>query len=123
MEMYDKHIGREKRESLELAEASRQTEWDYPSFVRELFHGRLPWALTYPFPKQSEQDKAVGDECIKKIKDFLEASLNPDEVDKTGEIPESVVKGLIDLGAFALKIPKEYDGLGLSQINYNRIMH
>jgi len=122
MEMFDKKIGKEKRESLELAEAAREKEWDYPSFVRELFHGRLPWNLIYPFPQQTGQDKAVGDEYIKKIKDFLLANLDPDEVDKTGEIPQHVIKGLADLGAFSLKISKEYDGLGLSQVNYNRIM-
>jgi alkylation response protein AidB-like acyl-CoA dehydrogenase len=30
--------------------------------------------------------------------------------------------GLAKLGVFALKVPKEYGGLGLSQVNYNRIM-
>ena len=122
MEMYDKRIGKEKRESLELAEAAREKEWNYPSFVRELFHGRLPWDLIHPFPQQSEEDKKIGDEYIKKFKDFLLANLNPDEVDKTCEIPQHVIKGLADLGAFSLKIEKEYDGLGLSQVNYNRVM-
>ena len=42
MDMFDKNIGKEKLASLELAEASREKEWNYPSFVRELFHGRLP---------------------------------------------------------------------------------
>src|SRR3989338_472798 len=123
MDMYGKGISQEKRESLELAEASRENEWDYPSFVRELFHGRVPWNLIYPFPQQTGQDKAVGDEYIKKIRDFLLKNLDPDEVDKTGEIPQDVIKGLADLGAFSLKISKEYDGLGLSQVNYNRAMH
>ncbi len=44
-------------------------------------------------------------------------------MDKTGEIPDEVIKGLTDLGAFAMKISPEYDGLGLSQVNYNRVVH
>ena len=123
MQMYDKGISKEKRESLELAEASRQAEWNYPSFVRELFHGRLPWGLIYPFPKQSEEDKKAGTEYLKNLEDFLKANLDPDEVDKTGQIPQKVIKGLNDLGAFSMKISKDYDGLGLSQVNYNRAVH
>ena len=123
MDMYGKGISQEKRESLELAEASRESEWDYPSFVRELFHGRLPWNLIFPYPRQSEEDKKIGTEYLKKMKDFLKANLDPDEVDRTGDIPEAVVKGLVELGALAMKIPKEYDGLGLSQVNYNRVIH
>jgi len=61
MEMYHKDISHEKRESLELAEASRESEWFYPSFVRELFHGRLLWNLVFPYPKQSEEDKKIGE--------------------------------------------------------------
>jgi alkylation response protein AidB-like acyl-CoA dehydrogenase len=44
-------------------------------------------------------------------------------VDRTGETPQNAYKGLADLGAFALKVPKEYDGMGFSQYSYNRIMH
>ncbi len=123
MDMYDKSISHEKRESLELAEGSRESEWDYPSFVRDIFHGKLSWDLIHPFPEQSESDKKIGAEYLEKLKGFLQANLDPDEVDKTGEIPPHVIKGLADLGAFSMKIKPEYNGLGLSQINYNRAMH
>jgi alkylation response protein AidB-like acyl-CoA dehydrogenase len=42
------------------------------------------------------------------------------EIDRTGEIPDSVIQGLADLGAFGIKIPQKYDGLGLSQHYYSR---
>lgn len=122
MDIY-KDISQEKRESLELAEASRQSEWEYPSFVRGIFHGKINWDLVFPFPEQSAADRNIGAEYLRKLQDFLQTKLNPDEVDKTGEIPAEVIKGLIDLGAFAMKIPPEYDGLGLSQVNYNRAIH
>jgi alkylation response protein AidB-like acyl-CoA dehydrogenase len=116
-------MSHEKRASLELAEASRESEWNYPSFVRELFHGRLVWDLIYPYPEQSEADKKIGSEYLEKLREFLKTHLDPDEVDKTGEVPLEVIKGMADMGAFAMKISKEYDGLGLSQVNYNRIIH
>ncbi len=37
-------------------------------------------------------------------------------------VPEKVMKGLVELKAFALKIPKEYGGLGFSQTNYLRAL-
>ena len=123
MEMFDKKMSHEKRAALEFAEASRQAEWLYPSFVREIFHGKLFWNLIHPFPEQTEEDKKIGTEYSQRLKEFLLKHLNPDEVDKTGEIPDEVIKGLTDLGAFAMKIAPEYDGLGLSQVNYNRAIH
>ncbi len=123
MDLFDKSMNKEKRESLELAESSRESEWSYQSFVRELFHGRLPWQLIYPFPEQPETDKKIGSDYLEKLSAFLQTYLDPDQVDKTGEIPEKVIKGLIDMGAFAMKIPQDYDGLGLSQVNYNRAIH
>src|SRR3989338_5272580 len=122
MDIY-KDISQEKRESLELAEASRQSEWEYPSFVRGIFHGKINWDLVFPFPEQSEADRNIGAEYLRKLQDFLQTKLNPDEVDRSREIPQEVIQGLVDMGAFAMKIPQEYDGLGLSQINYNRAIH
>ena len=123
MELFDKRMGKEKIESLELAEASRQQEWRCPSFVACLFQGRVSWDIIHPFPEQSKEDKGRGDEFLKKVEEFLKANLDPDEVDVTREIPEKVMNGLFDMGAFAVKIPKEYGGLGFGQVNYSRLIN
>ncbi len=123
MSMFDKNISQEKLKSLEFAEAAREMEWKAPSFALKLFHGSLDFNLIHPFPKEDPEQKKACDEYMVKIEKFLRENLNPDEVDLTGEIPQKVYKGLADLGAFALKIPKEYDGMGFSQYSYNRIMH
>lgn len=123
MSMFDKNISEEKRASLELAEDSREQEWKYPSFALKIFHGLPNWNLIFPFPKQAEEDKKIGDEFLRKLEPFLRANLDPDEVDRTGIIPDKVIKGLGELGAFAIKIPQKYGGLGLSQANYNRAIH
>ncbi len=111
-----------KAAALEVAEASRETQWRHPSFCSEMFMGRWRADLVHPFPVQPEGDKAEGDVHIRKIREFMEAHLDPDEVDRTREIPDEVVSGLAKLGVFALKVPREFGGLGLSQVNYNRIM-
>ncbi len=111
-----------KRAALEVAESSRETTWSQPSFCSEMFMGRWREDLMYPFPLQPDEDRAEGDVHIERIRKFLEEHLDPDEVDRTRQIPEEAINGLAKLGVFALKVPKEYGGLGLSQVNYNRIM-
>lgn len=123
MSLYDKSIGKEARASLEFAEDSRETEWLHPSYSALLYQGDIKWNLLHPFPRQTAEDKKIGDEFLQKLQDFLEKNYNADEVDKTGEIPDDVLRGLADLGCFAMKIPQKYNGLGLSQINYNRALH
>jgi len=123
MNMFDKNISADKRASLELAEDSREQEWKYPSFALKLFHGILDWHLIHPFPLQPENDKIKGDIFLQKLEQFLREKLDPNEVDKTGDIPKEVLDGLAKMGAFAIKIPVEYGGLGFSQTNYNRAVH
>lgn len=123
MELFDKRMGKEKIESLELAEASRQQEWRCPSFVARLFQGDVLWNIIHPFPEQSIEDKKSGDDFLRKIEDFLKSNLDPDDVDITREIPKHVIDGLFEMGAFAVKVPKEYSGLGFGQVNYSRLIH
>ena len=111
-----------KKEAMDLAEEAREEGWENPSFVGELFMGRFHPEYIDPFPVQSEADKKIGNEYIAQLEDFLKNNLDPDEVDRTRELPRHVIDGLVKLGAFAMKIPKEYGGLGLSQVNYNRVV-
>ena len=123
MSIFDKRMSEEKRESLELAEDSRQHQWQSFSFVAGLFQGKVDWNLIFPFPQQSKADKEKGDKLLSQLKELVKAKLDPDQVDLTREIPQEVIKELFKMGAFAMKIPPEYDGLGLSHLNYNRAVH
>ncbi|MFH1752560.1 MAG: acyl-CoA dehydrogenase family protein [Candidatus Omnitrophota bacterium] len=123
MSIFDKKLSKEKRESLELAEDSREQEWRCPSFVARLFQGAVEWKLIHPFPQQSKEDKEKGDECLKKLEPFLKEKIDPDKIDETREIPDEVIKGLFAMGMFSVKIPKEYGGLGFSQTNFSRLIH
>lgn len=112
----------DERRSVEVAEAARETLWQRPSIVGQMFMGRLPGELLFPFPEQDPADRAVGDVVVAKVANFLRDKVDADRIDATREIPEEVIDGLRQLGLFGIKIPTEYGGLGLSQINYNRIM-
>jgi alkylation response protein AidB-like acyl-CoA dehydrogenase len=109
-----------EQESREVAEAARETEWTAPSFVRELFLGNFRLDLIHPYPQQSPEDRRKTDAYMAKLRAFLEENVDSNEIDRTGELPEDVVQGLRELGAFGLKIPEEYGGIGLSQLGYGR---
>lgn len=109
-----------EQEALEVAEESRETEWERPSFVADLFMGKVQWNAVSPFPEQDSADKKIGDELCRKIDDYFKANVDANEIDEKGDIPPQVMKGLADLGLFGMKIPKKYGGLGLTQVNYLR---
>lgn len=113
-------LGKGSPEALEVTEAAREAEWCYPSFIAELFMGRFRTDLVFPYPEQSEADRRLGDAFLARLEPFLKEHVDPDEIDRTGEIPKQVIEGLARLGCFGMKIPTEYGGLGLSQTNYNR---
>jgi 3-hydroxyacyl-CoA dehydrogenase/alkylation response protein AidB-like acyl-CoA dehydrogenase/enoyl-CoA hydratase/carnithine racemase len=107
-----------QRAALELTEAARENASG--SFASRMFMGKLDLSGISPFPGQSAQDREQGDVFLKKLETFLRERVNPDEIDRTGEIPQDVIDGLGGLGAFGIKISTAYSGLGLSQTNYSR---
>ncbi|PYP17857.1 MAG: acyl-CoA dehydrogenase [Gemmatimonadetes bacterium] len=105
-------------EAREVAEAAREQEWAAPSFVRDLFLGKLRMDLIHPYPEQDPDEVARAKPFLDKLERFLREEVDSDRIDREGEIPEHVIQGLRDLGAFGIKIPLEYGGLGLSQLSY-----
>src|SRR5438270_399048 len=109
-----------QREALELAEAARDPLEDRGSFASNLFVGRYDFNRIYPYPAQSAEDRTAGEDFVRKLESYLREHVDPDEIDRTGEIPPENFKGLAEIGAFGIKVPKKYGGLGLSQCNYGR---
>ena len=109
-----------QREALELAEAARDPLEDRGSFASNLFIGRYDFDRIYPYPAQSAEDRAAGEDFLQKLESYLREHVDPDEIDRTGEIPPENFKGLAEIGAFGIKVPSKYGGLGLSQCNYGR---
>ncbi len=107
-------------QSRELAEDSRETEWASASFAAELFLGNFRDDLVLDFPEQDATDRAEGDRFLARLEPFLRERVDAAAIDREGKIPPEVIRGLVELGAFGMKIPKEYGGLGFSQLNYNR---
>jgi alkylation response protein AidB-like acyl-CoA dehydrogenase len=108
-----------QRAALELAEAAREKTVER-TFAAGLFMGELTLSKVNPFPEQSEEDRRLGDAFLVRLEKTLRERTDPDEIDRTGEIPQGVFDELAKVGAFGIKISTEYGGLGLSQTNYCR---
>src|SRR3954469_667535 len=106
-----------KAAALELAESSRDPLDERGSFASNLFIGRYDFDRIFPYPEQTKEDRAAGEEFLTELRSYLDAHVDADEIDRTGEIPQKNIDELFAMGAFAIKIPKEYGGLSLSQLN------
>ena len=115
------HAHVSEQEARKVAEASRETEWRSPSFLRELFLGNFRLDLVHPYPL-AEEERPEFTAFLTAFREFLENEVDPIAIDESGEYPEHVVDGLRKLGAFGLKIPKEYGGLGFSMLEYAKVM-
>jgi alkylation response protein AidB-like acyl-CoA dehydrogenase len=109
-----------EQESRAVAEEARQKEWRGRGFLRELFLGnfRFDWVDGPSAAKISPEAEVFH----RRLRSFMEREVDSAAIDTTGEYPKNVIDGLRALGAFGMKIPKQYGGLGLSQLEYSRAL-
>src|SRR6267143_3515080 len=107
-------------DAMDVAEGARETEWEKPSFVGDLFLGNRNLDLIHPFPEQPAADKAEADDFLERLERFLAENVDAEKIDEQGEYDYSLFEGFKELGAWGMKIPKEYGGLGFTSTNYNR---
>src|SRR4051795_10962751 len=111
-----------EQDARKVAEAARQTEWEKPSFGKELFLGHFRLDLISPHPRPADEDRRRGEAFLAELEAFLTARVDPLQIERDAKIPDDVVEGLKELGALGMKIPTEYRGLGLSQVYYNKAL-
>lgn len=108
-----------QRAALQVTEAARESHAD-PSFVAHLFMGRCRPDKLFPLTDVEADEKARAERFLAELGAFLRAHVDADAIDRTGEIPEAVMAGLARLGAYGIKVPREFGGLGFSQTTYCR---
>ena len=114
-----RHVSEEA--SRKVAEESRQTEWNQPSFMREMFLGNFRFDLVHPYP-EPRLDRPEFVSFYSALQAFLRDDVDPAAIDELEDYPPEVVEGLRKLGAFGLKIPVEYGGMGFDQNEYAQVM-
>jgi alkylation response protein AidB-like acyl-CoA dehydrogenase len=104
--------------SLAVAEASRDRT-PYSGFLAGLFEGVVRRDL---FRTQSISPlRDTAKEFLEHLRLLLNEKVDPESIDREGEVGEDVLAALKDIGAFGLKIPVIYGGLGFTQSEYHRV--
>ncbi|SFD02301.1 acyl-CoA dehydrogenase family protein [Streptomyces aidingensis] len=111
-----------EREARRVAEAAREQEWRRPSFARELFLGRLRLDLIHPHPEPDGEAVREGEEFLARLREFCATRIDGGLIEREARIPDEVVRGLRELGAFGMKISPRHGGLGLTQLYYNKAL-
>jgi alkylation response protein AidB-like acyl-CoA dehydrogenase len=111
-----------ERQARQVAEEAREAQWRQPSFGKELFLGRLRLDLVHPHPSGSAEVVQRGEAFLARLREFCESQIDAAVIERDAQIPDKVISGLKDLGAFGMKIGTEYGGLGLSQVYYNKAL-
>lgn len=116
----NKNVNATEEQSRALAEESRQTSWEGKGFLRNLFLGdlRVDWIDPFPETEPSPEYKAF----YSKMEAFLEEKVDSVKIDAEGQYGDDVLNGLRALGAFGMKIPKKYGGLGFNNVEYCRVL-
>ena len=111
-----------EREARQVAEAAREQEWKLPSFGKELFLGNFRLDLIHPQPRLDAEATEKGERFLATLREFLENEVDPLQIERDAKIPDEVIEGFKRIGAMGMKVAEEYDGLGLSQVYYNRAL-
>ena len=91
-------------------------------FAKDLYFGRFRTDSIMPYPEPGEGAKSSGDSMVEKTKKFCREFIDPDQIDRQATIPDSVIKGLANIGVLGMTIGKDHGGAGMTQYNYCRVM-
>lgn len=111
-----------EQEARQVAESAREAEWKNRSFARGLYNGNLDLSLVHPLPEPDPEVEARAQPFLEKLEEFTRTHIDGDAIDRDRWVPQEVLEGLAEIGAFGIKIPIEYGGLGLSQYQYNKAL-
>src|SRR5688500_5690171 len=111
-----------EQEARDVAEAAREQDWEQRSFSGEIFSGRFDLGLIWPPPQPDPAEKDRAEEWLGRLEAFARDHIDGDAIDRESWVPDDVLKGLAALGAYGIKIPREYGGLGFSQTTYGRAL-
>lgn len=108
-------------EARAVAEAARETGWERPSFAKGLYLGHFDPGLVHPWPTPDPAQVEKGEAFLARVEGFAR-SMDGQLIEREARIPDEYLRGLAALGAFGMKIPEEYGGLGLSLVYYGRAL-
>jgi acyl-CoA dehydrogenase family member 9 len=111
-------LDQQRKQAEELLFSGPQTV----GFGKSLFFGRFNAGLIFPYPEVRPEERSALDQVVAGLRRFADESIDAAAIDRNAEIPDSVVKGLGQLGVLGLTAPVAVGGRGLSQLANTKIM-
>jgi acyl-CoA dehydrogenase family protein 9 len=110
----------------QIAEQRRQVEEMIAGadvgFAKALFFGKFKGELLFPYPVLPPDKQAASDEMAAKVRAFADAHIDHMQIDRDAMIPDSVIRGLAEIGLYRATLPAEFGGLGFGQQQYLKSM-
>jgi len=101
----------------------KQAAVESPSFAMNLFRGQMRLGEIFPFPNAlNDEQRETLQSLVDPTAKFFEEKNDSSKNDLNEKIPDEIMKGLGELGAFGLQVPAEYNGLGLTNTQYARLV-
>ena len=91
-------------------------------FAKGLFLGHFVADWVMPYPRMPAAQQTELDKSLTELRQFLDAELDPVEIDRQAEIPRKVIDGLGRVGVLGMTAPMEYGGPGFSQMANCKIL-
>ena len=89
--------------------------------MASLFFGEIDYAAFFPFPGGPGTLSGGLPEGLEDLEEFFKDRILPERIDGESHIPDSVLRALSEKGLWGMKVPKEFGGLGLTPMEFNRI--
>ena len=69
-----------EHEARAVAEGARETTWEAPSFVRELFLGRLDLGLIHPWPEPEAEEQQRAEKFLATLERFVREQVDAERI-------------------------------------------
>ncbi len=111
-------LEQQKKQAEELLFSGPETV----GFAKGLFFGQVNAADLFPYPQLSPATQANTDQTVAEVRQFCREKIDAAAIDRSADIPRSVIDGLGDLGVLGMCAPEELGGRGFSQQAYCQIL-
>ncbi len=91
------------------------------SFGKSLFFGEILEDQIFPYPEMPRDQVELVAPIVETIDKYM-ATIDTRKLDRAGEMPAELLQSLREMGLFAVIVPEEHGGLGLSNTGYARVM-
>jgi acyl-CoA dehydrogenase family protein 9 len=86
-----------------------------------LFAGGIAEDSIFPYPEIDPEEHETVSTFLESFRAFARDHIDSGRIDREHHIPQEIVRGLAELGAFGMTVPEAYGGYGFSSSAYCRV--